>query len=107
MEVDEEDPLGLRNLAVQYDYLMFKINDRLSTLSDQTYQSVISKQNAIENNYIGDQLKLTEQIKEIDDIILSCKEIELELMKLDQIESFVSDFKERVVALEEQFSKLM
>ena len=41
---DDPDPLELKKLSLNYDYLMYKIKDYINTLTEQTYQSILSKQ---------------------------------------------------------------
>lgn len=106
-EENIDDPLGLKELAIRYDYLMFKIQDRISSLADQTYQSVLAKQTAIEDNYFKEQLNLDSKIDEINKVVDSCNELELEFMKLEQIEGFINDFKQRLVGLEREYNKLL
>ncbi|CAK7901434.1 biogenesis of lysosome-related organelles complex 1 subunit Cnl1p [[Candida] anglica] len=102
-EVEDEDPLGLRELAVRFDYLLYRINDHVTNLSELTYQSVCSKRDTIEIEYLDKQLQLDKKLKDVDTILRSCDELELELMKLDQMSNFVDDFKERLHVLEIAF----
>lgn len=106
MAEEDDDPLALKSLAVQFDYLMFKINDHYATLADQTYLAVVAKRDTIEHDYLGQQLEVEKQIGEIDDLISSCDDLELEFKKLDQIEGFVEDFKTRLSLLEQAFHSL-
>ncbi|KAL7664017.1 Biogenesis of lysosome-related organelles complex 1 subunit CNL1 [[Candida] zeylanoides] len=106
MAEEEDDPLALKSLAVQFDYLMFKINDHYATLAEQTYSAVVAKRDTIEHSYLEQQLQVEKQIKDIDDLISSCEDLELEFKKLDQIEGFVEDFKTRLSSLEQAFNSL-
>lgn len=101
---DTSDPLELHKLALSYDYLIYKINDHIATLSETTHQSILRKQHLISNDYLQDQLHLTDELKEIDDIMAQCKTLELEFLKLDQLNGFITQFKERVAELERIFA---
>ncbi|GBL50986.1 hypothetical_protein [Candidozyma auris] len=103
---EDDDPLKIKDLAVTYDYLMYKIHDHIATLSEITYKSVQTKQRLIEQDYFQHQLHLDENVAEIQSLLKSCDDIELQFMKLDQLYSFVDDFKARVAYLEEEFDKV-
>lgn len=102
----DEDPLVLKDLALNFDYLMYKIGDHISNLSEMTYDAVNAKQNFVNKEYLQGQLKLDGEIEEIDFILDKCKELELEFMKLDQLYLFVEDFKSRLSRLESGFQAL-
>ncbi|CUM63094.1 uncharacterized protein PRCAT00000659001 [Priceomyces carsonii] len=104
--MEEDDPLELRNLAVSYDYLLFKIKDQVSTLTEITQQSVQNKQMLIEEKYFKEELNLENEFKEIDALFRMCDEIQLNFLKLDQLVDFVADFRSRLEHLEEEFDKL-
>lgn len=97
------DHLQLKGLAVNFDYLMFKISDRINSLAEQTHESVLAKSRAIEDEYLKEQLQLQHVLAEIDACQKDCKEIETLFAKLDQLYVFVDDFKIRLDALENQF----
>ncbi|KAI3403918.1 hypothetical protein KGF56_003348 [Candida oxycetoniae] len=101
---DEPDPLELRKLSLSYDYMMYKIKDYIKTLMDQTYESVLQKQTLINQDYFENQLQLSRQYREIEQLIKSCNDLELEFMKIDQLEIFVKDFKQRLDLIEAKFS---
>ncbi|KAG2732517.1 hypothetical protein G9P44_004934 [Scheffersomyces stipitis] len=103
---DDPDPLELRKLALSYDYLIYKINDHVSTMADTTYQSILSKQKLIENNYFEDQLHLQDELDHVETLLDNCTQLELEFMKLDQLKMFIDDFKSRLDVLELEYSNL-
>ncbi|CCG22664.1 hypothetical protein CORT_0B09600 [Candida orthopsilosis Co 90-125] len=103
--VQEADPLELHKLSLSYDYLMFKIKDYIKTLTDQTYESVLQKQDHINHDYFENQLNLPIQYEEIDKLLKTCNELEQEFMKIDQLEMFAHDFKQRLDAIEKGFGK--
>ncbi|EGV66696.1 hypothetical protein PSN45_002684 [Yamadazyma tenuis] len=102
---EEEDPMGLKQLALSYDYLIYKINDHVKSLSDITFESVSQKESLIKRDYLQQQLKLDMEMAQIDKLLVECDKLELEFMKLDQLKGFVDDFKVRVSRLETQFSR--
>lgn len=102
----DDDPLKLKDLAVQYDYLMFKISDHISNLAELTYQSVISKQQVIEQDYFENQLNLEKELEDSNKVIEECNKLEMVYTKLDQLYLFVDDFKTRLTQLENKFKEI-
>ncbi|RCK55881.1 Biogenesis of lysosome-related organelles complex 1 subunit CNL1 [Candida viswanathii] len=102
----DPDPLELRKLSLSYDYLMYKINDYINTLTEQTYQSILSKQYQINQEYLNDQLNLFDSYDKIEDLIKTVNNLEMEFLKLDQLEEFILDFKQRLSVLENEFGRL-
>lgn len=100
---EEEDPLGLKELALNYDYLIYKMNDHMNNLSELTYTAVKDKEILV-NEYLEKKLQLDKEMKEIDSILQKCEELELEFMKLDQLSSFIEGFKKRLDTIESQLT---
>ncbi|RLV94371.1 hypothetical protein JA1_001795 [Spathaspora sp. JA1] len=67
---DDPDPLQLRKLALSYDYLIYKIKDHISNLSEITYNSIQTKQNLINQDYLVNQLQLSNQFQQIDQMLI-------------------------------------
>mmetsp|Transcript_8495 Transcript_8495/g.10582 ORF Transcript_8495/g.10582 Transcript_8495/m.10582 type:complete len:109 (-) Transcript_8495:1011-1337(-) len=102
----DEDPLVLKSLAVNFDYLMYKINDHISNLSEKSYNAVSAKQDFVNEEYLQKQLNLERELQEIDEILNKCNELELDFMRLDQLYLFVEDFKSRLDSLEHGFKEV-
>lgn len=102
---EEEDPLGLKELALNYDYSIYKINDYINNLSEMTFDSVSKKDKLIKQEYFHEQLNLTEELDQVDKLVQRCNDIELEFMKIDQLQMFINDFKLRLSAIEQGFSE--
>lgn len=102
---DKDDPLQLKLLAVNYEYLMYKINDHIGNLAEKTNLAVEQKKRLIEDDYFVKQLDIESQLKQADDLLAECNEVERQLMKLDQLYGFAEDFKQRIAYLEEQFGQ--
>lgn len=102
----DDDPLEIKDLAVKYDYLIYKINDHITNLAEITHQSIITKRNMIDEDYFNEQLHLDEELQNADKLIGECNLIETLFMKLDQLYMFVGDFKERISVLEREFNNV-
>lgn len=98
--MEGDDPLEIKKLAVSFDYLMYKIKDRVSTLCDSTYEAVSAKNKWINADYLDKQLNISGQIEEIDDILRACDAVENQFMRLEQLEMFVADFNRRLARIE-------
>lgn len=93
------DPFNIKQLALNFDYLVYKINDRIQMLSDKTYGHTLLLKNSLE-------LK----IQEIDTVIIKFHEvlreldqINQELNKLQQLDLIILEFKPRILELERFF----
>lgn len=102
----DDDPLRIKDLAVSYDYLMYKIHDHIALLLETTFSLVESKQRLIEQDYFQQQLQLDKNIADAQALLDQCDDLELQFMKLDQLYLFVDDFKDRVARLEKEFDAL-
>lgn len=102
----DDDPLRIKDLAVNYDYLMYKIHDHIALLLETTFSLVESKQRLIEQDYFQQQLQLDKNIADAQALLDQCDDLELQFMKLDQLYLFVDDFKDRVARLEKEFDAL-
>lgn len=106
MDDKDEDPLDLKKLSLSYDFLVFKIQDHLANLTERTYECIISKKDFVYDDYLGKQLGLQSKIKEVEDLLNECSKIESEFKKIEQLETFVEDFKTRLDILERRFLSL-
>lgn len=98
-EPPNDDPLSIKQLALNVDYLLYKINDRYRSLSAQALSST---------ERLKENTEIT--IMEIDKIIQRYYEISKELenlnndfSKLEQLEYIVDEFVPRVKSLMEYF----
>lgn len=99
-----DDPLELKQLAIKYDYLIYKINDHISTLSEQTFLAVTKKTELVSDDYFDQQLQLDQRLQKADQLLRQCNDIDMLFLKLSQLYMFVDDFKERIAHLEREFA---
>lgn len=100
-----DDPLNIKDLCLKYDYLMFKIKDHIQGLSESTYDALLHKKSLIDT-FLTDELAIDQEMAHADELLAQCDTVEAQFMKLDQISEFVSEFKIRVLALEESVASL-
>ena len=91
---DNSDPLGINKLSVDYDYLLYKINDYVHSVQLQIND--ICKQ---ETEIINDQIIngiIDKNIKEFKGLIQKCDELENFFEMMDQIATISETFKTRL-----------
>ena len=91
-EEEDDDPLHIRTLALNFDYLMYKIRDHTTLLSDAVVQNVdyAKRQQELELS------KINRRIREARKLIIECKRTDMEIDKLEQFKLLTRDFKHRL-----------
>lgn len=96
---EEDDPLGVKKLALSFDYLVYQITEKVQDLALQTEETVKYKKKLTE-----DQLNVVdESVLKLKALLDDCKKIDDDFTKLEQISFIVSDFKKRIRKLENYF----
>lgn len=96
---EEDDPLGVKKLALSFDYLLFKIKERVEGLAEQTLLSV-------QNTRDGTDLQMVDVAKSINKLKecqQSCRQLSDEFMMIEQIGHIVEGFRGRLALLEKEF----
>ncbi|VEU20037.1 DEKNAAC100279 [Brettanomyces naardenensis] len=98
---EEEDPLQVRRLALTFDYLMYKIQDHTTVLSEAVAQNVdyTKKQQEFEISQVN------RRIKEARKIINECNRTDLEIDKLEQLQLMTRDFRDRLASLDTRLKR--
>ncbi|CDK24618.1 unnamed protein product [Kuraishia capsulata CBS 1993] len=97
----DDDPLEVKSLALEFDYLIYKIQDRVKTLSDQTKDSVTAQK----VNYENDIARINANIGQINDLVRECDLIENEFVKIEQISQIAKDFTMRLTQVEKKLQQ--
>lgn len=95
---EEDDPLGVKKLALSFDYLLYKISEKMEVLAQQTESSVISRKDEAEREL----LDVETSANNLKDLIQKCDDLDNDFTMLEQISIIVSDFKQRIKNLELQ-----
>ncbi|ODQ60466.1 hypothetical protein WICANDRAFT_12805, partial [Wickerhamomyces anomalus NRRL Y-366-8] len=95
---EEDDPLGVKKLALSFDYLLYKISEKMEVLAQQTESSVISRKDEAEREL----LDVETSANNLKDLIQKCDNLDNDFTMLEQISIIVSDFKQRIKNLELQ-----
>lgn len=99
-----EDPLGIDKLSVDYDYLLYKINDYV-----QSMQLQVTEMCTKENKLISDDILtglVDKNIKRLNDLLQKCDELENHFDMLDQIEMITATFKDRLSQISVDYKKI-
>ncbi|ODV98383.1 hypothetical protein PACTADRAFT_31778 [Pachysolen tannophilus NRRL Y-2460] len=94
----EDDPLGVKQLALNFDYLMYKISDRVKSLSEQTEDSITFQK----NNYESDVARINMNLLKLNRLLKDCQELMNEFNKIGQIGLIAQDFKKRIIEIEKK-----
>lgn len=90
--IDEEDPLQVKELAMNFDSLMNEINLKTEDLATKVYNHVEAKKY---NNEINIEV-INTKLQQMRNLILEANDLTTEIEKLDQLRLFSRDFKERL-----------
>ncbi|SCU85734.1 LAME_0D02542g1_1 [Lachancea meyersii CBS 8951] len=90
----ERDPFGIDRLCVDYDYLLYKIHDYVSSIQLRTIE-ICKQQNHLVEQGIIDQV-IDTNVNELKKILAKCDELENHFDMLDQLDSIVESFGPRL-----------
>lgn len=93
---EEDDPLGVKKLALSFDYLMYKISEKMEALSRQTEASVVSRKDEADKELV----EIEESMNNLKELIKKCEDLDNDFTRIEQISVIVTDFKQRIKALE-------
>lgn len=93
---EEDDPLGVKKLALSFDYLLYKISEKMEGLAQQTEASVISRKEEADRELVD----VESSMGYLKALIQKCDELDNDFSKIEQISVIVGDFKERIKDLE-------
>ncbi|AQZ14930.1 CNL1 (YDR357C) [Zygosaccharomyces parabailii] len=103
-EATNEDPLGIDKLSVDYDYLLYKIADYVSSIEFQTNQ-ICKRQHELITEHIVSEI-VEENIKMFKELMRKCEELENHFDMLDQINLITEKFKMRLAQVSRDYKEL-
>lgn len=89
-----DNSLGIDKLSIDYDYLIFKINDYISSIQLQT-KEICQRQNELISEGIIKNV-INENILKFKVLLESCEELENNFDMLDQIQIISESFAQRL-----------
>jgi len=98
---EEDDPLSVKKLALSFDYLMYKVSEKMGALAQQTETSVVSRKDEADKQLID----IETSMNNLKLLIRKCDDLDADFTMIEQIGFLVTDFKERVKSLEAQIIK--
>lgn len=99
-----EDPLGIDRLTIDYDYLLYKINDYVGSIQLET-TAICRRQNELIREQIIDQV-MEKNIEGLESILKKCEELENHFDMLDQIAVISENFKVRLAQVLRDYKQL-
>lgn len=93
------DPLNIKELALNFDYLMYKINDRIKSLSEVAQQSTFRQKENTESTI----MEIDKVIQYYYEITKKLDEINNDFNKVKQINMIIDEFVPRIKELENYF----
>lgn len=102
--VTNEDPLGIDKLTIDYDYLLYKINDYVTSIQLET-TAICKRQNELITGQIIEQV-VEKNIEGLKNILNKCQELENHFDMLDQIAAISETFKVRLRQVLKDYKQL-
>lgn len=99
-----EDPLRIDKLTIDYDYLLYKINDYVASIQLET-TAICRRQNELIREQIIDQV-MEKNIEGLESILKKCEELENHFDMLDQIAVISENFKVRLAQVLRDYKQL-
>lgn len=91
---EEEDLLGINKLSVDYNYLLYKIQDYVESIQLQTSKICARENQLIVQDIVGDIVD--PNIEQFKELLRKCDELEQHFDMLEQIEMISLSFKDRL-----------
>lgn len=98
---NDEDPLEVRNVALVFDYLMYKIKDHVAEITDSVIQNVDYARNQQELEIS----RVNRHIKKARQLITKCDRTDMEIEKLVQLQSITKDFCDRLMNVDRHMNE--
>ncbi|CAH00010.1 Cnl1p [Kluyveromyces lactis] len=99
----DSDPFNIDKLIVDYDYLLYKIQDELESIQLKTLE-ICQKQNEIVEHGIIEEV-IDGNIGMAKDLLQKCDDLEKHYDQLDAVEGIVVSFKSRLKGVITQYKK--
>lgn len=104
-KIDQDvNDLGINRLILDYDYLLYKINDYVQSIQLRT-NLLCKEQNRLIEADIIDGL-INANIDHLKYILKKCDELETHFDMMDQIDQIVQSFKDRLQSIRSEYNQL-
>lgn len=101
---EEVDTLGINKLIVDYDYLLYKINDHVQSIQYRTDQICKRQNQLVEQDIIEGQIDFN--IDQFKKLLKHCDELETHFDMMDQIDLIAKSFKDRLQNITMEYSNI-
>ncbi|QLQ80727.1 hypothetical protein HG537_0E00800 [Torulaspora globosa] len=103
-DVPNEDPLGIDKLTIDYDYLVYRIQEYVASIQLET-TAICRRQNELIREQIVDQV-VEKNIDGLNSILGKCQELENHFEMLEQIAVISESFKMRLAQVLREYRQL-
>lgn len=103
-EESNDDSFGIDRLSMDYDYLLYKISDYVSSIEFQTNE-ICKRQNVLITENIVNGI-VDENIENFKEIVTKCEKLENYFDMLDQINMITENFKTRITLVARDYREL-
>lgn len=93
----DDDPLRVKELALRFDYLLYRLKDHIATVLQEAVERVENKDNLTRFN---DLLNMDEQIAYLQRLLVSLREIDSDIATIHQVSEIVAGFRLRLREVE-------
>lgn len=104
VEEESADTLGINKLIIDYDYLLYRINDYVQSIQYKTELVCKSQNHLINDEIIEGQIDTN--IEHFKEILKQCEELENHFDMMDQIDMIVKMFNERLHSITKDYNEL-
>ncbi|KAK5961001.1 Cnl1p PWA37_001525 [Arxiozyma heterogenica] len=104
-KIDQDvNDLGINRLILDYDYLLYKINDYVQSIQLRTNLLCMEQNRLIEADIIDGLINAN--IDHLKYILEKCDELETHFDMMDQIDQIVQSFKDRLQSIRSEYNQL-
>ncbi|KAK5780096.1 hypothetical protein RI543_002638 [Arxiozyma heterogenica] len=104
-KIDQDvNDLGINRLILDYDYLLYKINDYVQSIQLRTNLLCMEQNRLIEADIIDGLINAN--IDHLTYILEKCDELETHFDMMDQIDQIVQSFKDRLQSIRSEYNQL-
>ncbi|ODQ78322.1 hypothetical protein BABINDRAFT_168496 [Babjeviella inositovora NRRL Y-12698] len=103
VQPENDDPLQIKLLALNFDYLLYKISDHVNALSQDTYTAIHGQQGEFDELDLPVLDASMEHILKV--LLPKLCELEANLMAIGQVSDIAKLFRERILTLEQSMKK--
>lgn len=103
--MDDNDALGIDKLTVDYEYLLYRINDYVEAIQLQSEQICQQQNDIVGKEIIEDTIDYN--IQQYTTLLADCAQLENHMDMLVQLNTIVESFKDRLQVCNDKYVRLI